>query len=151
MVDPVQRAGVMPNPDLPDELIADFNEAREIVNASPRGAAALLRLVVQKLCTHLGAVGDTIDKQIADLVSKGLNPLVQQALDIVPVIGNEAVHPGTIDLKDDRDAALRLFQLVNAIAEQMISHPKSVRDMYAMLPEGKRAAIDARNERVKKE
>jgi hypothetical protein len=32
----------------------------------------------------------------------------------------------------------------------MITHPKSVRDMYAMLPEGKRAAIEARNERAKK-
>ena len=68
----------------------------------------------------------------------------------VRVIGNEAVHPGTIDLKDDRDSALNLFRLVNAIAEQMISHEKSVNDMYAMLPEGKRNAIEARNEEAKK-
>jgi hypothetical protein len=79
------------------------------------------------------------------LVKKGLNPLVQQSLDIVRVIGNEAVHPGVIDLKDDRDTALRLFELVNAIVEQMISHPKAVNEMYARLPEAKRKAIKARD------
>ena len=55
-----------------------------------------------------------------------------------------------LDLKDDRDTALNLFKLVNAIAEQMISHPKSVNDMYSMLPEGKRNAIEARNAKAKK-
>jgi hypothetical protein len=45
---------------------------------------------------------------------------------------------------------LSLFKLINAIAEQMISLPKSVDDMYSMLPEGKRNAIEARNEKAKK-
>ena len=142
---PSQRAGIAPNVDLPQELIADFDEARAIVDNSPRGAAALMRLVVQKLCAHLGEKGRNIDDDIASLVSKGLNPLVQQALDVVRVIGNEAVHPGTVDLKDDRETALRLFGLVNAIADQMITHPKSVKEMYDQLPPAKIAAIDARN------
>jgi len=94
----------MPNPDLPDELFRDFDEAREIVDGSLRGAAALLRLVIRKLCAHLGEKGKDINADIASLVAKGLNPLVQKALDVVRVIGNEAVHPGTIDL---RDIALR--------------------------------------------
>lgn len=145
---PAQRAGVLPNTDLPDELIADFEEARAIVDGSPRGAAALMRLVIQKLCAHLGEKGKNIDDDIASLVSKGLNPLVQKALDVVRVVGNEAVHPGTIDLKDDRDTALRLFGLVNAIADQMITHPKEVKEMYDLLPPGKLAAIEARNEKA---
>ncbi len=107
-----------------------------------------MRLVIQKLCAHLGEKGKNIDDDIASLISKGLNPLVQKALDVVRVIGNEAVHPGIIDLKDDRDTALRLFGLVNAIADQMITHPKSVQEMYNQLPPGKLAAIDARNEKV---
>jgi len=148
LVFPGLRAGVLPNPDLPVELIADFEESRAIVGSSPRGAAALMRLVVQKLCAHLGEKGKNIDDDIASLVKKGLNPLVQKALDVVRVIGNEAVHPGTIDLKDDRDTALRLFSLVNSIAEQMITHPKAVQEMYDQLPAGKLAAIDARNERA---
>ena len=144
---PETKAGVQPNPDLPQEIIRDFEEAREIVDASPRGAAALLRLCIQKLCIHLGEAGKKIDADIASLVKKGLDPLVQQSLDIVRVIGNEAVHPGELDLKDDRDSAIRLFDLVNAIADQMISHPKKVREMYAKLPENKRKAIESRDKK----
>lgn len=145
---PAQRAGVLPNPDLPNDLIADFEEARSIVGGSPRGAAALMRLVIQKLCIHLGEKGKNIDEDIASLVTKGLNPLVQKALDVVRVVGNEAVHPGTIDLNDQPDTAHRLFGLVNAIADQMITHPKAVQEMYDLLPPGKLAAIEARNERA---
>jgi hypothetical protein len=144
---PIIKEGVPPNPDLPDDIIRDFEEAREVVNASPRGAAALLRLCIQKLCKQLGEKGKNIDDDIASLVKKGLNPLVQQSLDIVRVIGNEAAHPGVFDLKDDRDTALRLFDLVNAITDQMISHPKVVSEMYAKLPEGKRKAIETRDKK----
>ncbi len=148
LVFPTTKSGVLPNPDLPDNVLRDFEEAREIVNASPRGAAALLRLCVQKLCTHLGEKGKDINDDIASLVRKGLNPQIQQSLDIVRVIGNEAVHPGVLDLKDDQETALRLLEIVNSIADQMISHPKTVRDMYAKLPEAKRKAIEARDGKV---
>ena len=144
---PLAKLGVAPNTDLPDSVLADFEEARGIVDASPRGAAALLRLCVQKLCAHLGERGKNIDDDIAALVKKGLNPTVQRSLDIVRVIGNEAVHPGVIDLKDDRDTALRLFELVNSIADQMISHPKAVDEMYSKLPENKRKAIEDRDKK----
>lgn len=148
MVFPEQREGVAPNPDLPTDLTEDFNEARTIVSSSPRGAAALLRLVIQKLCGHLGEKGRKIDDDIAALVGKGLNPMVQQALDAVRVIGNDAVHPGALDLKDDRKTALQLFELVNMIATQMISNPKAVDALYRMLPDEKRDAIDKRNEKA---
>jgi hypothetical protein len=142
---PASKTGVAPNPDLPADIIRDFEEAREIADASPRGSAALLRLCIQKLCGVLGEKGKNIDEDIGSLVKKGLNPLVQQSLDVVRVIGNEAVHPGVIDLKDDRDTALTLFQLTNAIADQMISHPKTVKAMYEKLPEAKRKAIENRD------
>jgi len=144
---PGAKTGAQPNPDLPPDIVADFEEAREIVNASPRGAAALLRLCIQKLCKHLGEKGKTIDDDIASLVKKGLDPLIQQSLDIVRVIGNEAVHPGTVDLRDNRATAFRLFDLVNAITARMISHPKTVKEMYAKLPKGKRDAIEARDKK----
>ncbi len=66
---------------------ADYEEARSILNLSPRGAAVLLRLCVEKLSIHLNAQGSTLDDKIADLVKKGLDDRVQQALDAVGVIG----------------------------------------------------------------
>jgi hypothetical protein len=145
LIFPARKSGVQANQDLPDEIVRDFEEARSIVSNSPRGAAALLRLCVQKLCIHLGGSGKNIDQDIAKMVKEGLNPLVQKSLDIVRVVGNESVHPGTIDLNDDRDTAIRLFELVNAITDQMITHPKKVDDMYSKLPEAKRKAIERRD------
>jgi hypothetical protein len=145
LVHPFQRLGQEPNPDLPEDIRLDVEEARATLNISPRGAAALLRLSVQKLCAHLGESGKNIDADIASLVAKGLNPLIQQSLDIVRVVGNEAVHPGQLDLRDDQTTATQLVSLVNAIADQMISHPKAVQKMYAALPEAKRIAIEERN------
>lgn len=145
LIYPPRLAGPAPNADLPDELKADFEEARRVVDLSPRGAAALLRLLVQKLCAQLGEKGKNIDEDIASLVARGLDPMVQQALDAVRVIGNEAVHPGTMDLKDDRDTALTLLELVNDITAQTIARKKRAAALYMMLPPGKRAAIDQRD------
>jgi len=145
MVYPEQKPFDMPTPDMPAEVVRDFEEARSIIQSSPRGAAALLRLCIQKLCILLGEKGKSIDDDIASLVRKGLSPLVQQALDIVRVIGNESVHPGTLDLRDDQDTAAKLLQLVNLIVDQTITAPKAVAALYESLPEAKRAAIEKRD------
>lgn len=147
---PASMEGPPPNPDLPDGVRFDYEEAGRILNLSPRGAAVLLRLAIQKLCAALGEKGKNIDEDIASLVKKGLSPLVQKALDSVRVVGNEAVHPGTLDLKDDRDTATSLFELANIIAEQMISNPKHVEELYGKLPEEKRKAIERRDGKTDK-
>jgi hypothetical protein len=73
---------------------------------------------------------------------------VQKALDTVRVIGNDAVHPGTIDLRDDPATATALFKLVNIIVEKMISEPREIEDLYAGLPEAKREAIEQRDRKA---
>ncbi len=149
IVYPNTKIDIAPNNDLPEQIRSLFEEAREIVDSSPKGAAALLRLCVQHLCKELGESGKNIDKDIASLVGKGLNPLVQQALDVVRVIGNESVHPGEIDLNDNKEIAVKLFGLVNLICDQMITHPKQVQELYGGLPEGKRQGIEKRNAKAK--
>lgn len=144
LVWPSRGKAPLPNPDLPPDVREDYDEASTLLDFSPRGAAALLRLSIQKLCTHLGESGENINADIAALVRKGLDAR-QQALDVVRVVGNNAVHPGQIDLRDDRAAAEKLFALVNLVAEIMISQPKHVREMFDNLPEDARRAIEKRD------
>lgn len=140
--------GTVPNPneDLPQDVKEDYIEARNIVNLSPRGAAALLRLAVQKLCIHLGEKGKNINEDIKSLVKKGLPETMQQALDSVRVVGNNAVHPGQIDLKDDVDTAYKIFGFLNIICEMLISQPKKIKEFYELnIPENLRTEIANRD------
>ena len=147
---PTSGEAPAPNPDLPDDIKRDYAEASSILNLSPRGSAALIRLAIQKLCKHLGQSGENINLDIKALVAAGLDTRVQRALDAVRVIGNNAVHPGSIDLRDDKATAETLFGLLNLIAEKTISEPKHVDEVYGMLPESARKAIEARDKEVPK-
>ena len=73
----------------------------------------------------------------------------QQSLDIVRVFGNEQIHSGTLDVRDDPETAIRLFELVNYIVEDRISRPKQIAELYAKLPEEKRKGIEARDAKPK--
>lgn len=145
VVFPESVFGIEPVDDMPAAVRADFEEAAAIVNSSPRGAAALLRLAVQKLCAFLGEEGKNVNDDIASLVRKGLDVRIQQALDIVRVVGNNAVHPGTIDFDDDRNTATSLFGLVNLIVDVLITQPAHIRQVYEALPPGALAAIERRD------
>lgn len=146
MIYPLTGNVEMANPDLPEDIKNDYNEAKAIVNISPRGAAALLRLAVQKLCVHLGEKGTNINDAIKSLVKKGLPQTMQQALDSVRVVGNNAVHPGTIDLNDNIEMAYALFGFVNIICEMLISQPKKIKEYYEKhIPENIRNGIEKRD------
>lgn len=135
-----------PNDDLSEEIKADYLEAASILQKSPRGAAALLRLAIQKLCVQLGEPGKNINDDIGSLVKKGLPAKVQESLDALRVIGNESVHPGELDIKDDIPTATALFKLVNFIAEKMITEPKQIDEIYNKIPESKKEAISKRDQ-----
>ena len=131
--------------DLPDNCKEEYEEARDIVARSPRAAAALLRLCVQKLMMELGEKGKNINDDIGSLVKKGLPIEVQQALDYCRVIGNNGVHPGEIELTDDPSIAHSIFEMINFIVEDRISRPKKIADLYGKLPEGAIKAVQKRD------
>jgi hypothetical protein len=115
---------------------------------SARGAAALLRLCIQKLVIHLGEDGEKLNLDIGRLVEKKIvTKAIQEALDVVRVVGNHSVHPGKITTGDTKATAIRLFSLVNVIVEATISTSKHIADIYEkIVPEGTRLAIAKRDE-----
>lgn len=148
MVYPSTGTAPLPHPKMPHAVKRDYEEARTIATASPRGAAALLRLAIQRLCQHLGQPGKNINDDIAALVQQGLPRSVQEALDVVRVVGNNAVHPGEIKLDDDPKVAGTLFRLVNIITEKMVAEPEEIRELYEGLPEGQKQQIAKRDKKA---
>ena len=53
---------------------------------------------------------------------------------MVRVIGNNAVHPGAIDLRDDKATGATLLQLINLVVDRRISTQKRIAEMYNNLP-----------------
>ncbi|MFZ5353442.1 MAG: DUF4145 domain-containing protein [Bacillota bacterium] len=145
MVYPLVCTAPLASPDMPKDCINDYNEARNIFTFSPKASAALLRLVLQKLCINLGEEGKHLNTDIANLIKNGLPPSTQKAFDIVRVVGNNAVHPGEICIDDNEEIAFMLFKLINIIVEYMITRPKEIDDLYDILPEEVRNGIEKRD------
>lgn len=148
LVYPINCMAPLPNKDMPEDVRKIYNEAREVSALSPRAATALLRLALEKLLPQVGANKSSIDKMIGELVGKGLPKEVEKALDSLRVIGNEAVHPGTIDLEDNDRVAHALFKIMNMVVDRMITQQKEIDEIYSLIPESKLEGIEKRNQKA---
>lgn len=138
----------LPAEDMPEDVKKDYEEAARIFIKSPRGAAALLRLGLQRLCTHLGEGGENINADIRSLVKqKKLSGMAIKIADTVRITGNNAVHPGEISDEDIDNLAGNMFGLLNAIVEETITNPKRWNNSYEQLPENARNAAEAQDKR----
>lgn len=147
LVVPLSNSAPAASEDMPEDVLADYREAADVFARSPRASAALLRLAVQKMCVALGKSGKNINDDIAALVRDGLPARIQKALDVVRVIGNNAVHPGEISIEDKPETAQALFGLLNLITDAMITQPRQIDELYGALPKGAREQIDKRDGR----
>ncbi|MCE9587783.1 MAG: DUF4145 domain-containing protein [Verrucomicrobia bacterium] len=145
MIFPFNSIAPHAHADLPVEIKVDYEEARTIFSISPRGACALLRLCVEKLCCHLLGRNVSINTGIGELVKNGLNQQVQKSMDTIRVLGNEAVHAGQIDINDDPNVAIKLFGLINFICEDQITRPREIDKLFNSLPEEKLKGIENRD------
>src|SRR5262249_28218925 len=122
--------GPRPHVQMPEGPRRDYVEASSILALSPRGSAALLRLSAQQLVNDLVPGKGNLDDKIGTLVSKGLPEEVGQALDVLRVVGNNAVHPGEITLDDDTETATALFECLNLIVEDRIARPQRIGGLF---------------------
>ncbi|HAT4130489.1 TPA: DUF4145 domain-containing protein [Clostridium perfringens] len=145
MVQPADSDIPVANEEMPNKVKKIYNEAREVFPISAKASAALLRLAVQYLCVELGGKGEKINDDIANLVKKDLPIQIQQALDIVRVVGNNAVHPGELNLDDNKEVARSLFDIINFIVENRIVQPKKIKELYNLLPKNALNGIEERD------
>jgi len=136
----------LPEPDMPHDVKVDYEEAAKISAKSPRGAAALLRLGLQKLCKHLGKDGKNINADIRSLSEDNvLPPMVIKVADTVRITGNNAVHPGEMSEEDFDHIASKLFDLLNFIVKKAITEPKELEALYQKIPEKPRVSAEAQD------
>ena len=141
----------LPAEDMPEDVKKDYEEAARIFIKSPRGAAALLRLGLQKLCIHLGEKGKNINDDIRSLVEKGVfSGQVVKVADTLRITGNNAVHPGQISDEDFDRAAAKMFDLINFIVKKAITEPKELDELYQLMPENARNAAEAQDKKNSK-
>ena len=146
---PIARMGPPANSDLLGNVKEMYEEASAIAGLSARAACALLRVAIEMLLKDLGHLKENsnINDSIGELVRAGVDKRVQQALDVVRVTGNNAVHPGTIDFNDSTDVS-SLFELINYIADTLITQPKKTSEMFDNLPEGDKKRIKRRDSKT---
>ena len=146
LVWPIKSGVPDPIDGCPDQIKAVYNEAREIFPYSPRASAALLRLAIQMICKGSGLPGKNINEDIGTLVKNGLSTQIQQSLDLVRVVGNNAVHPGQIEIEENREHIEKFFGLVNLIVDVLIVQPSKVSAMFdALIPPALKQQITKRD------
>jgi Domain of unknown function (DUF4145) len=134
------RREAFPEPQLhaPPNLRRESEEASQTLEATPRGAAALLRIAIAKLCKELGVSGESPNDGITLFVREDVDARVQKVLDAARIIESNAMRPDQIGLGEDRATAEILSGLVNLICEKMIMEPRHLQEVYAKVREGAR-------------
>lgn len=134
-----------PNIDMPENIKKLYLEARDVYPISKKSSAALLRLALQLLCKNLGEKGENINNDIANLVKKGLPEVIQKALDTLRITGNQAVHPGELNLEENIELVESLFWILNFIVDETYSKKKKINELYNKLPKNLLNAIEKRD------
>lgn len=135
-----------PNLELNEDIKEIYIEAATILDDSPRASAALLRLCLEKLLIQINIPGRTLNDMISNLIEKGVDENIRKACDIVRIHGNEAIHPGEINIKDNRYIATNLFWLINKIATIEITEKKKIQFLYdKTLSDRKKKSIEIRD------
>jgi hypothetical protein len=103
---------------MPELVEEDLEEAAAILNKSPRGATALMRLCIHKLMPLLRQDGDGLNDYMSSLVRKGAEVEIQQAMEVLRVLRDEPEQPTSLETQEDKEMALRFVDSLKAILER---------------------------------
>ncbi len=111
-----------------------FNEAKDIFDISPKAAGALLRSVIERILRDKfqekyskSFLGEILSKPE---VKNALSNEIIQLCETCRLIGNDATHSSLIIYEDESRAQVELlFELINAIAEELLSKPRKRQEM----------------------
>ncbi len=129
--------------DLPQSVRAVYNEARAVTNTSPRSAAALLRVTLEGILTELFPDQGNLNATIGAAAQAGLPTQVIQAMDVLRFNGNQSAH--ALSHEDTPETVTALFKILVLVVERLISEPRQIAEMHALLPEGVRQQIEHRD------
>lgn len=132
-----------PNPDMPEVAKKLYMESAQILQDSPRASAALLRLALQEILNKVvkGGEKNSINDNIG-ILSKEVDKTTQKALDLIRINGNNAVHPGEIQIKEETTEYM--YKLLNIIVQKLISDKKQIDDLFKKLPKNIKESIERR-------
>lgn len=147
MVFPLTGNAPPPNSDMPENIKKDYLEACDIVSRSPRSARGLLRLCAEKICNEQEVEGKDLNEKIGNLVKIGSDPEITHNLDVIRVMGNQAVHPSDTSLDDDAETTSKLFKLINLISLWAYTNKKMSDELFGDLSDGQKEAIKKRDEK----
>jgi len=94
------------------------------------------------LLSELGESGKNINDDINSLIEKGLDDDIAKTMHALRIVGNEAVHPGQIDIDDEPYIAEALFDLLDQIVDQLITKPRKRAALWERLPTEKRNEVE---------
>lgn len=139
---------IMPNEDLPPNVIELFNEAKDVLNASPRSSCVLLRIALEKYLYSLGYEG-SLNKMIHEIIDSGdIPPKIAMSLDIIRLVGNDNAHSiREINNSDTKEMAIKLFKLINLVAQYLVTDVKEVKKTFNNMPENKKSSIKDRDKK----
>ena len=133
-----------PKPHASTDVRRETEEASHTLDASPRGAAALLRLATEKLCKELGDSDESPRPEMAPLFQEEVDARVQKVLDAMRIIESNAISPDDVGVRSTGATAETLSGLVNLICEKMIIEPKHLQALYAKVRDDAQSALEQR-------
>jgi hypothetical protein len=123
----------------------DANVLEERLRENPPHILVFSTVALQGTLSEFVPHVQAINDDIKFIVAKGVSTEVQRALDICRVAGNNAAHPGELNIEDTPEIAHMMFKMINFLVAELITRPNEINAMFDQLPQGARDAIEKRD------